>query len=289
MEPVPHRTDVFVFRLHSGQPLDSANRHAIVHHLRRALMALARNSANQVGRLFSGHEPNGRPDSAGHHSHVFLAAECGPSDEDAIDRLIVAAPWAVDRRAKWQQSDQRLFEDVVRQLEVLRAGFLGQFDHLMAEPVEDGDPLLGPARVWTGKTTYVATRNLKKRDDPATVIKADVATECARRGLPTPAEIHVDDVGAGPRGGHPTATVQLRFAVAVRGPLLLGRDSHSGGGCLQQQQMITPVPRLSTISHDPKNLHRHFCHWRMFRLQISGSIATLDGCVQSRRLNDRRF
>ena len=136
----------------------------------------------------------------------------------------------MDRRAKRRRGDQRLFQEVVGQLEALRAGFLGKFDHLLAEPVENGDQLLGPARVWTANTPYVATRNLKKHEDPATVIKTDVATECARRGLPAPAKVHVQGVSAGPRGGRPTGKLELRFAVAVRGPLLLGRDSHAGGG-----------------------------------------------------------
>ena len=230
MEPVTHRTNVFAFDLDGEHRVALEDRAALIHHLRRALMALSRDKAGHVTRLFSGHEADGRSDGAGHHAHVFLAADGGPNDGDAISRLVVAAPWAADRRAKRQRGEQRHFEEVTRRLGDLRAGRLGRFGHLTAEPLEDGDPLLGPATAWTGRTPYVATRNLKKRDDPIAFINADVAAECVRRGLPTPAEIQVLSVNVGPRGGRPTAHLKLRFAVAIRGPVLLGRDSHSGGG-----------------------------------------------------------
>lgn len=234
MEPVPGVTsgsDVFVFRLDGKQPIPAHARPALVRSLRRALMSLARDDAGGVGRLFSGHERDGRSDSAGHHAHVFLATDGDAGDDGSITRLIVAAPWTVDRRAGPGHGRQRRFFDgVVRRLTELRAGPLGRFDGLAAEPIADGDPLLGPARAWIGRTPYVATRNLKKRDDPASFVEADVLMECRRRGLPSPAEVEVLHVGAGPRGGRPAAMLRLRFATAVRGPILLGRDSHGGGG-----------------------------------------------------------
>ena len=230
MEPVTDRCDVFVFSLGPRCRILLEDRPVLVRSLRRALMALARDGAGHVDRLFSGHEPDGRSDSAGHHAHVFLAADGGMNHEEAITRLVVAAPWTVDHRTRPRRGDRRLFDKVTRQLGELRTGRLGRFDRLIAEPVEDGDPLLGPAITWIAKTSYVATRNLKKRDDPTVAVKADVTAECVRRGLPIPTEIHVSDVSAGPRGGRPAAKMKLRFAVAIRGPLLLGRDSHAGGG-----------------------------------------------------------
>ena len=235
MEPVPGAasvSDVFVFRLH-GQRLNAAgDRPTLVRSLRRALMSLARDDSGAVSRLFSGHEPDGRSDSAGHHAHVFLAADGdGGDDESSITRLIVAAPWAVDRRAgRIAGRQRRLFDQVVRRLTDLRAGPMGRFDGLVAEPMSDGDSVLGPANLWTGATPYIATRNLRKRDDPASFVEADVRAECRRRGLPSLTEVEMLDVGSGPRGGRPSATLKLRFATAVRGPILLGRDSHVGGG-----------------------------------------------------------
>ena len=234
MEPVTSFTsdsDVFVFRLDGRRPIAAEDRPALVRCLRRALMSLARDDSGGVSRLFSGHEQDGRPTRAGHHAHVFLAADGDSGDDGSLNRLIVAAPWAVDRRAGSRGGNQRrFFDDVVRRLTELKAGPLGRFDGLVAEPVLDGDPLLGPASLWIGETPYVATRNLKRRDDPADFIKADALAECRRRGLPSPVEVEALDTRSGPRGGRPAAMLKLRFATTVRGPVLIGRDSHTGGG-----------------------------------------------------------
>ena len=230
MEPIPQRTDVFAFNLAGERSVVSEDRSAIIRALRRALMSLARDSDGHVSRLFSGHQPDGRPDSAGHHAHVFLAADEVDTTDGAITRLIVASPWAADGRSKPRRGEQSFFEEVTQQLKELRAGGLGRFAPLAAEPMRDGDPLIGPARTWITKTRYMATRNLKKSDDPVQVIGTDIGKECARRGLPKPIDVQALDIDSGPRGGRPRARVKIRFATAVRGPLLLGRDSHFGGG-----------------------------------------------------------
>ena len=229
MEPITAHSDVLAFNLNDRR-LACEHAHELIRHLRRALMALARDSSGHVDRLFSGHESDGRSDGAGQHAHVFLAADGGSRDDGFIVRLIVSAPWAADRTAKPRRGQRRQFDEVTRKLQELTAGRLGRFDDLGAVPVDDGDPLLGPATAWFSQTPYVATRNLRKRDDPDTAIKADVIVECRRRGLPAPAEIDILNFKAGPRGGRPQAKLELRFAAATRGPLLLGRDSHAGGG-----------------------------------------------------------
>ena len=234
MEPVRHRTGVFAFSLSERNRIAPEDGFVLIRHLRRALMALARDSTGGVDRLFSGHESDGRPDRSGRHGHVFLAADSGPDgDGGSIGRFIVAAPWAVDPSTKPQRGERHRFEEVTRRLTDLRAGSLGRFDHLSAEPLADTDPLLASAKTWATVTPYVATRNLKKRDDPTEMVKADVAAECNRRGRPTPTGIQILEVSVGPRGGRPTARLKLHFAVAVRGPLILGRDSHTGGGLFQ--------------------------------------------------------
>ncbi len=234
MEPIPDAagpSDVFVFGLHGRQPIAYRDRAGLVRSLRRALMSLARDDSGGVPLLFSGHEPDSRSDSAGHHAHVFLAADGDGRDDASITRLIVVAPWAVDRGAGTAPAGQaRLFNEIVRRLTMLKAGPLGRFDGLVAQPIRDGDPLLGPARLWISRTPYITTRNLKKRDDPTHFVESDVIMECRRRGLPRPLAVEVAEVRSGPRGGRPAATLTLRFATAVRGPILLGRDSHAGGG-----------------------------------------------------------
>ena len=226
MEPVEAHNDVVAFDL--KRRIGREHGPELVGHFRRALMALARDDAGHVGQLFSGHEPEGRPDSGGHHAHVFLAADGDAAGNGSITRLIAAAPWAADHKTKHR--DRHAFDGVTRQFTELRAGRLGWFDRLTVMSVEDGDPLVGPAMAWVGETPYVATRNLKQHDNPTEFVKADVAAECVRRGLPIPREILASNLHVGPKGGRPTASLKLRFAVSVRGPLLLGRDSHAGGG-----------------------------------------------------------
>ncbi len=107
---------------------------------------------------------------------------------------------------------------------------LDSFLDLVPETIKDGDPLIGPSRTWISVTMYAATRNLKRKEDPAAMVKADVVGECHRRGLPAPTTVAILDVAAGPRGGRPKAKLGVDFATAIQGPLLLGRDSHAGGG-----------------------------------------------------------
>lgn len=221
--------DVFAFVLPAQANVSARDTPTLLHAVRRALMSLSKDDSGRVPRLFSGHEDNGTPAGSGGHEHVFLAAD-SMTDDGSITRFIVAAPWAADRRTEPRRDDRRRFDETTRRLTDLRAGRLGRFGHLSADPVMDGDPLLGPASTWLGTTRYVATRNLQRHDDPAALIKADVAAECCRRGLPAPVEIRVSDVSVGPRGGRPAAKLILHFAVAVRGPIVLGIDSHVGGG-----------------------------------------------------------
>ena len=238
LKPVVSRSeysDVFVFAIRDVHRIASEHRPQLLRSLRRALMSLARDEAGKVDRLFSGHEPSGAIDRAGHHAHVFLAADGGAGDDRAIARLIVIAPWAVDRKAKPAPGDRQRFEEVTRTLRDLRAGRLGRFDRLVAQPIGQDDPLIGPARTWVSDTPYVATRNLKRRDNAGATVIRDLMAECHRRGLPAPAHVDVSDVTAGPRGGRPTAMLTLRFATAVRGPVFLGRDSHVGGGVFRTE------------------------------------------------------
>ena len=221
--------DMFAFALPVEANVNVSEAQALLLAVRRALMALSKEESGRVPRLFSGHEDNGPPARSGGHEHVFLAAD-GVASGGLITRFIVAAPWVADRRTEPWRDDRRRFDETTRRLTDLRAGRLGRFDHLKAEPVADGDPLLGPASTWMSETPYVATRNLKRHDDPAATIKADIAAECHRRGLPMPTSVDVLDVNAGPRGGRPHANLRLQFATAIWGPILLGRDSHAGGG-----------------------------------------------------------
>ena len=217
-----HRSDVLAFDLSGSGGVHMSDHAEMLRHLRRALMAIARQQFGWVSGLFSGHEADGRPDQSGHHAHIFLAADQARTRNGAIERLIVAAPWAGDRRASGLRKRRRQFEQVTQQLRELTAGRLGRIVPLVAAQVLDGDPLIGPALEWIGQTPYLSTRNLKKRDDPAEFIMNDLATECVRRGLPRPEAIELMNVSVGPRGGHPSANLKLRFRCRC------SRSTHAG-------------------------------------------------------------
>jgi CRISPR-associated protein Csb2 len=83
--------------------------------------------------------------------------------------------------------------------------------------------------VWQSRTPYLATRHAGRRKDVAVALNRDLVAECQRRRLPEPA-VEILEVSALPNGNGLSGRARLRFAVAVEGPLLLGRDSHRGGG-----------------------------------------------------------
>lgn len=221
--------DVIVFTLPRATPVAVTDRADFLRAVRRALMALARDSKGGVPRLFSGHETDGGPARPGSHDHVFLAADDGDGD-GRLDRLIVAAPRACDRSQDQRpRYDGALFDRIVSSLGEVRAGRLGLIVLGRASTSAMSAPLFAPARTWESRTVYRPTRHASRGKDPAAAVTDDVVTECGRRGLPRP-EADLLELGIGPNGGGLAARLRLRFAVAVAGPLLLGRDSHMGGG-----------------------------------------------------------
>ena len=230
MRPVADtRRNVMVFSLPPTASLVTDDTPLLLRSVRRALMALSRDSKGEVPRLFSGHEGHGGPARSGRHEHVFLVADDANGD-GRIDRLIIAAPWAGDRTHDASRKDRERFDQVVSILGEVRAGRLGVLKlSRLPGGCSDADPLIGPARRWEGRTLYRPTRHAGRRQDRTAAIERDLIGECLRRGLPRP-EVEVLELEAGPRGGAMKVRARLKFAVGVRGPLLLGRDSHMGGG-----------------------------------------------------------
>jgi CRISPR-associated protein Csb2 len=220
--------EIAVFAVLPEAGISVADGPALVEAARRALMALSRDKRGEVPRLFSGHEKDGARAASGRHEHIFLAADDGDGD-GIIDRLIVAAPWVCDRSLRPKLDDRRTFDAVVSRLETLRAGRLEVI--ALGRPVglSGHDLLVGPACVWESRTLYLATRHAGRKD-AAAMLARDVSAECVRRGLPAPAKVDILECKGITNGGGLTARARLRFATAVRGPLLLGRDSHRGGG-----------------------------------------------------------
>lgn len=220
--------DALVFSLSPESRISTDDATSLLHAVRRALMALSRDANGHVPRLFSGHESAGAPARPGGHEHVFLAAD--DSDEDGyLDRLIVAAPWACDLTTKGNRESRACFDRVVTTLTHVRAGRLGVFSLGPPCALADDDPLVGPARVWRSRTLYLPTRHAGRGKSPDAAVVRDIIVECERRGLPRP-EVELLEVTVGPNGGGISGRVRLCFAVVVEGPIMLGRDSHKGGG-----------------------------------------------------------
>jgi CRISPR-associated protein Csb2 len=225
MEPVTgaHR-DLFLFSAPPGVRLALPDGTDLLRAVRRALMALSRQSDGTVPLLFSGHERGGAPSRTRRHRHVFLAA-ADLGDNNRITDVIVGAPWVCDRSVRPGRGERALFDRVVGSLATVRAGPLGVIP-VQISPV---DPrLIGPAHCWESRIEYRPTRHAKRDEEPTAALLRDVIAECERRGFPLP-EPELLKITIGPKGGV-AARVRLRFAVAVAGPIMLGRDSHQGGG-----------------------------------------------------------
>jgi CRISPR-associated protein Csb2 len=222
--------DVMVFALPMAADIAVADREPLLHAVRRALMALSRDSKGGLPRLFSGHEADGAPPRSGRHEHVFLAGADLDGD-GRIERLIVAAPWACDRSARPHRDEPACFDRVVSSLAVVRAGRLGILPLKQGAARSADNMLTGPALTWESHTFYRPTRHAGRGKEPAVALLRDVIAECERRGLPRP-EPELLELTAGPNGGI-AARLRLRFAIAVAGPIMLGRDSHNGGGLFE--------------------------------------------------------
>ncbi|WP_150048614.1 type I-G CRISPR-associated protein Csb2 [Methylomonas rhizoryzae] len=196
--------------------------------VRRALMSLDRQLFGQASRLISGHEADGSADRSGNHQHIFLAADDNDGD-GLLDCLLVAAPWGCDRNAKYSNGDRERFEMVVSRLMTVRAGALGIISlQLQDDTANHEDSLLSSAKRWKTISAYRPTRCPKTLAQADDAIRVDVVNECLRRGLPEP-KVEILNIHQGRKGGI-KAQLSLSFAVAVAGPLLLGKDSHEGGG-----------------------------------------------------------
>ncbi|WP_136661653.1 type I-U CRISPR-associated protein Csb2 [Nitratireductor sp. XY-223] len=233
MSPIKEfRRDALVFTLHPDAHIAIADRCDFLRAIRRALMSLSRDDHGKIPLLFSGHEPKGTPAKSGRHDHVFLAGHDSRGN-GWIDRILVAAPWSCERSdnpgGNPRKRDRDVFDQVVSSLNQVRAGRLGVLDFQCPYTLKPGDPLFGPARKWESHTPYRPTRHASRGKDPADSIRQDIVLECRRRGLPEP-DVEVVEFSVGPNGGNPSALLRLRFAVAIKGPVMLGRDSHMGGG-----------------------------------------------------------
>ena len=197
---------------------------------RRAMMARVQRAlprGEQLPAYVSGHEEDGSPAGGGAHRHIAVVADLPRG------RLLYIAPNRLQRRGiRWHEikQDHRRTAQALEGMDVLRAGAAGRLTLAPIVLDPECDPLFAPARVWESVTDYHVTRHHRRLSDEE-ALKTDIASELGRRGWPLlrPDAIKVIAIERGPRG-RLSGRLRLAFPVAQRGPLLIGRTAHKGGG-----------------------------------------------------------
>lgn len=194
--------------------------------LRRAVMARAHRVLGPRRALpvfFTGHEPDGKTTRRGRNSHL-----CFAFDPHRLRLLLIDLGMrAGSEVGRGLEDDLRILEECLEGFSELRAGPSGCLALERLPVHEQDDPLFRPAFQWKSVTPYQSTRHAKKSSAYES-LTADVLSECSREGLPRP-EIEVLEA-YGIRGTGLLGRVRLQFAVAVPGPIVLGRNRFEGGG-----------------------------------------------------------
>ena len=172
--------------------------------------------------FFSGHRRDGEPLRDERPSH--LAFHC-----ILPDRLLVLAPHVLDGRslARTARKNLELLDEAVTDLIELRAGSAGVLGVRREDADLEADPLFACSTTWKSVTPYAVNRHAKMAN-AADALVQDVQTACRDRGLPAPAVTVLRARGVPGRGLE--GDLALRFPVAVRGPMALGRTRFLGGG-----------------------------------------------------------
>ncbi len=223
MAPVFETEGIFAFSLHA-EHVTAINGSSLVRAMRRAVMSRAQAAlgSRTLSRFFSGHEPNGDPARSEQSSHVSVQWD------STRQRLLVIAPHVLDHRFPVDDEVEEL--DILnRALEGfidLRAGRAGRFQLSRCSSAET-DEYRERAKSWISVRPYSVTRHAKA-GSAAEALTEDVIMECRRRALPRPEVTVIAGRGAPGRGLE--GNLRLDFAVAVDGPLVLGRTRYLGGG-----------------------------------------------------------
>lgn len=235
MEPVFDTEGIFAFSL-GGEHVAAINGGSLVRAMRRAVMSRAQAAlgSRTLPRFFSGHEPNGDRARSERSSHVSVQWD------STRQRLLVIAPHVLDHR--FPEDDEAEQLDVLsRALEGfidLRAGRAGRFQLSRCSSAET-DEYLERSKIWISVLPYCVTRHAKA-GSAAEALTEDVILECRRRGLPRPEVTVVAARGAPGRGLE--GNLRLDFAVAVDGPVVLGRTRYLGGGLFLSDRSVRRTP-----------------------------------------------
>lgn len=234
MAPVRAAPGVHALRIVSGLA-GSPDPEGLARAFRRAVMARVQEVLGErpLPGFFSGHDREGRPLRAERSSHLAFACDLPRA------RLLSFAPHALDGRGPTAGERRCLavLEQALAGMTELRAGAAGCLALKKSSLDADEDPLTRPSTLWESVTPYTVTRH-RRKGDAAAALSSDLIDECGRRGLPRPREVTVLQTRA-IAGKGLLGRVRLRFATAVKGPIVLGRTRFVGGGLFAATDMRT--------------------------------------------------
>ena len=233
MHPVAPSEGVLAFAI-TGGLADQADPTLVAQAARRALLARVQADlphGRRVPPYVSGHEADGSPARSGTHRHIAVVPDLPRR------RLLLLAPSKLQRNGvNWRdiRADHAQVERALEDMTVLRAGRAGRLVLASVLLDTESDLLFAAARVWESVSDYRATRHRRRLSDEE-ALTVDVAAELGRVGWPVPADIRVLAARRGSRGGL-SGRLRLTFAAAQRGPLVIGRNMHKGGGLFACQR-----------------------------------------------------
>lgn len=222
MQRVHSDRGVFTFGIVDGLA-PGASHEQLTRALRRAVLSRVQEELGPraaTPAFFTGHEADGSAARSGEHVHIAFGY-------DSMQRLLfVLAPHVLSRRRLWPEEARYLsvLSRALKGLTDLRAGPAGR---LTLAPGSHAGTAFEVSRVWESATPYRVNRHVKA-GNAALAVAADVRLECEREKLPRP-QIDVLETMAR-RGEGLFGRVRLVFRTPVKGPILLGRDRHLGGG-----------------------------------------------------------
>jgi CRISPR-associated protein Csb2 len=246
LAPLATTAGIHVLAIESGLT-GAPDPEQIARAFRRAVMARVQAVLDDdpLPAFFSGHEPCGAPARAPASSHLAFTFD------PVHSRLVVVAPHALDRRDPTREEMNHLavLDEALQGMCELRAGPVGRLVLRRRWIDVDSDALTAPSRAWESVTAYVVTRHAHVGNSTA-ALTADLVAECRRGGLPAPSAAMVLDT-MGVAGTGLSGRARLEFSTAVRGPVLLGRNRHVGGGLFlatranaaEQQHAADGAPR----------------------------------------------
>lgn len=225
---VEHRA--FALEVEGGLPIN-VDTNLLARALRRSVMARVQTvlgkTEDGLSPYFHGHGSNDDLLRSGPASHLAFAVDLPRS------RLLIVPPHLMDRSVQSRRvamSHLATLERALAGFTELRAGTAGVMS-LRISMTQPEDPLFAAAYVLRSISDYVVGRHAKRMSAKDMVI-VDVQRECERRQLPKPEAVRVVSL-RGEAGIGVVARVEIAFAVAVHGPVLLGKTRYLGGGLFE--------------------------------------------------------